>query len=277
MIEISLIPEFAFLSDKGKVRSDNQDSVVVDELLGLAAVADGMGGHNAGEIASDIAITAIKESLIALRSGDMRVKNKDPHLSESVNDIHFAAIKANEAVHAASMEQTNRKGMGTTLSAILLGSRSAAIAHIGDSRIYLYRESNMVQLTSDHSLVMEQVRKGIMTKEEAEISSMQNILTRAMGITKAVKLDVGEVTLADGDRLLLCSDGLFKAASETDMRGVLSSALPAAMMCRYLVDKALENGGPDNVSVVVIKLRNPKFMEKIAQLARAAINAFANP
>jgi protein phosphatase len=273
----TLIPQFACITDKGKVRDNNEDNVIVDEELGLAAVADGMGGHNAGELASSLAVKTLREALISLKSGAMEVKNPDTRLSAAANLIHFAAHEANDTIYSTSIKQTESRGMGTTLSAVLVEGNAAAIAHIGDSRIYLLREDNMTQLTNDHSLVMEQVRKGIMTREEAETSTMQNILTRAMGISKSIKIDAGELSVIDGDILLICSDGLFKAVKEMPIQKVLASETTIAQMCVQLVNMALENGGPDNVTVAIIKFRSPTIFEKIGRLFRSLTGKSSSP
>ena len=273
----TLIPQFAYLTDKGKVRDNNEDSVIVDESLGLAAVADGMGGHNAGELASSLAVKILRETIAALKKGEIAVKHPDERLSEAANKIHFAAHEANDTIYNTSIKQTENRGMGTTLSAVLVEGNAAAITHIGDSRIYLLREDAFTQLTNDHSLVMEQVRKGIMTKEEAEVSTMQNILTRAMGISKTIKIDAGELTVVPDDLLLICSDGLFKAIKEASIQNIMSSGLPLPDMCRKLVDMALDNGGPDNVTVAAIKFRSPTLIEKAGRLFNAAIGKVVPP
>jgi len=266
----SLLPEFSYLTDKGKVRENNEDSVLVDEELGLAAVADGMGGHSAGELASSMAVRMLKENIKSIARNEAANKTAEGHISPA-NILHFAATQANTSIYETSLRQSDKKGMGTTLSAVLLGADKASIVHIGDSRVYLFREGKLVQLTNDHSLVMEQVRKGLMTKEEAEMSTMQNILTRALGIHKTMKIDVGEVTVRAGDVLLLCSDGLFKVVKEPVIRSVLAASSSALLMCKMLVGHALQGGGPDNVTVAVVKFSAPTLLQKAAGYLRSAL------
>ncbi len=265
----SLSAEFGYATDKGKVRSNNEDSVVVSDELNLAAVADGMGGHNSGELASNMAARTLVEKIAAIHAGKLSAPVTDTRLSRQANDLIFAATAANAKIFETSKIPDN-KGMGTTLSAVLFHPTGAAIAHIGDSRIYVLRKGKLVQITQDHSLVMEQVRKGIITKEEAEASTMQNILTRAMGIHKNIRFDVGDVTLSPGDRLLLCTDGLFKAVKEELLPSILSSSDSPQKIAAGLVRLANDNGGPDNISVVVVTVGKSTVFSRLKKAIRKA-------
>lgn len=269
-----LSAEFGYATDKGKVRSNNEDSVVVSEELNLAAVADGMGGHNSGELASSMAARTLLEKITAIREGKASAPVTDTRLSRQANDLIFAATAANAKIFETSKIPDN-KGMGTTLSAVLFHPAGAAIAHIGDSRIYVLRKGKLVQITQDHSLVMEQVRKGIITKEEAETSTMQNILTRAMGIHKNIRFDVGDVTLSPGDRLLLCTDGLFKAVKEELLPTMLSESDSPQKIASGLVRLANNNGGPDNISVVVIIVGRRTLLSRIKKFLRKTRRALS--
>ena len=255
----SFTVEFGYLTDKGSQRNNNEDSVLVSQKLGLAAVADGMGGHNAGELASSLAVKTLCETLASINGGRLSVDKRAPGLSAAANKLRFAMFRANSVIYETSRREAKSKGMGTTLSAILIEDGSAALAHVGDSRIYLLREGALAQLTTDHSLVMEQLSKGLITKEEAETSTMQNILTRAIGIHRSMEPDAADVAVRGGDKLLLCSDGLFKAVKEEDIKRILSRRRSPGRLCRELVSKAIANGGPDNVTVAVAEMKTPGF------------------
>lgn len=228
----------ASATDTGKVRSSNQDRCLATSAL--VAVADGMGGHVGGEIAARTAIDALQRSFAA---------------SRSASGLASATIQANRAVFDQSERDGSLRGMGTTLTAAAIvgtGRRErVAVANVGDSRAYLLRDGELVQLTDDHSLVEEMVRNGELTPAEAATHPHRHVLTRALGIDESVKVDTWEIDPAAGGRLLLCSDGLTNECSDAEIAGVLGTAADPATAAERLVALALEHGGSDNVTVVV--------------------------
>ncbi|MDD4005124.1 MAG: Stp1/IreP family PP2C-type Ser/Thr phosphatase [Elusimicrobiaceae bacterium] len=244
--------DFACLTDKGKVRANNEDNVAIDAALGLAVVADGMGGHNAGELASSLAVGTMKETLADMARGEIPYMAIDPDLSQEANQLSYAASAAN--LQILSDKCPENQGMGTTLTAVLVRGRKGTIIHIGDSRIYLLRDQALTQLTNDHSLVAEHVRSGVLTELEARQSTLQNILTRALGINADIMLDVEELELKAGDKLLLCTDGINKVVSNEQIRQVMIAKAEPGDICKELVDMSLAAGAPDNVTVAVVNL-----------------------
>jgi len=243
--------DFACLSDTGKVREKNEDSALVDEALELAIVADGMGGHNSGEVASSIAIKVTRDKYDSMRRTNMKPSPFDDKYLLETNQLGFAVQLANSVIYEAGKSTENNKGMGTTLTAALLKGDRLCIAHIGDSRLYIFRAGALSQITEDHSLVMDYVRKGLLTREQAEKSSKQNILTRALGSQKSPVVDLFETVLQEGDRLLMCTDGLFKTVSEPKTAEILQGNASDREACESLVETANINGGVDNVTVIV--------------------------
>ena len=244
--------QFGAISDKGVVRAHNEDSLIVREDLALAAVADGMGGHSSGELASELAVNTLAENLAAFRNGAILPTTPNLDNSMAANALLAAAVQANNKILDEASANPAHSGMGTTLSALTIADDKAVIVHIGDSRVYLCRDGVITQITEDHSLVMEQARKGILTLEEASTSRMQNILTRAMGLVRNAKMDIYEVALQEGDRLLLCSDGLFKAISDEAFAETLGLPHPPEEVCKRLVSLANAGGGPDNITAVAV-------------------------
>jgi protein phosphatase len=171
---------------------------------------------------------------------------------------------ANEIVFAASEKRLDRKGMGTTLVAVLVGDKSFAVAHVGDSRLYAFQRGALRQITRDHSLVAEQVAKGLLTEAQAETSDIKNVLTRALGISPTVEVDADEYPLKPGDALLLCSDGLCRMADDGEISAALSALDDPSEMCHNLVRLALDKGGKDNVTVVIGKMERSGFFERLA-------------
>ncbi len=258
--------EFAAASDKGKVRQNNEDSFLLEPALDLAMVADGMGGHKSGEVASQLAVKVTRDKYDSMRATGMKPSQYNDKFSLESNQLGFAVQLANSVIYEAGNSDPENKGMGTTLSAALLNGSRLCIAHIGDSRIYLMRGGALQQLTEDHSLVMDHVRKGLITREQAETSPLQNILTRALGAQKAPAVDLVEVELEEKDRLLLCTDGLFKAVKETALTEILKSEPNDQKACDALVAAANANGGPDNVTVAIGTAAKKTFKETLKDL-----------
>ncbi len=225
----------AYATDVGRVREGNEDNLLVDEHLGVFAVADGMGGHRGGEVASSTAVEALRAAIAAGQT------------------IDAAITTANTAVIERASGDPTLTGMGTTLTALhpLAGTR-LLIGHVGDSRAYRLRDGELERLTEDHSLVEELVRDGRITREQAEVHPQRNIVTRALGVDADVEIDLLTIAVQTGDRLLICSDGLTSMVREREVARLLGTGDNMQEIAEHLVQKAVDNGGEDNVTVVVI-------------------------
>ncbi len=242
----------ASLTDTGRVRPNNEDSMGLYEPSSekeqrssgwLFLVADGMGGHKGGEIASSLAVKSIQSAFIADDGEDRGL-------------VLVSAVEhANRLVLNESLADSALTGMGTTCTAMAIREATAYFAHVGDSRAYILREGEMIQITQDHSLVGEMVRSGILSDEDARVHPKRNVITRSLGIQKTVMLDTPftPFELNVGDIFLLCSDGLTSMIDDPEIEKILGAAEPETV-CRNLVDAANHNGGRDNVTVVVVKI-----------------------
>jgi protein phosphatase len=248
---------YAAASDVGRVRKGNEDAFLADPALGIFAVADGMGGHASGEIASRSAVDSLRESIAHA------VKEISSPLSEDqtavvssptnrlMNGIRFA----NGRIYKSSLEKSEYKGMGTTLVAVYFADSSSIVAHVGDSRLYQLRGQSIKQITEDHSLVWEQYKLGLIAREALSSSPHKNIITRALGLQPTVDEDVQELGTQPGDFLLLCSDGLSDLVPDEEMLAVVngvSGDLPRA--CGDLIRLANLRGGKDNITVLLIQI-----------------------
>lgn len=243
-------------SDTGLKRPHNEDRFVADPQLGLYVICDGMGGNNAGEIAGALAVRTIHVYL-AETAKDADLPFVGPYhasMSAHANRLASAIHVANHAIHRESWSRPEYAGMGTTVVAALVHEDVVAIAHVGDSRLYLVRNGAIQSLTADHSWVAEQVQKGFITEEEAERSPSRNIVTRALGVEVTVDVELIEVPVKSGDRLLLCSDGLTCAVHPKDILPVLSGSEDLTAMSERLIAMANEAGGDDNTTVIVVAL-----------------------
>ena len=253
--------EFAAVTDIGKIREKNEDNVLISSGLGLGIVADGMGGHSAGEIASNIAVSVLAETVRKVNNGQLKIPDTFlPKLEPMERKLLMAANLANIAIYSTAQSSDIYKMMGTTMTGVIFDNDSATAVHVGDSRLYLFRDNNIVQITTDHSLASEQVRRGLLTRAEADRSKIQNVLTRAMGIKKNIEFDLLKFPVKIGDVILLCSDGLYKGLRETDMAEILRSGeqMPIVKLCKLLVRLSNEKDGQDNISAVLIKILPPK-------------------
>ncbi|HZU60411.1 MAG TPA: Stp1/IreP family PP2C-type Ser/Thr phosphatase, partial [Solirubrobacteraceae bacterium] len=225
-------------SDTGRQRRENEDSAFA--AAPLFVVADGMGGAQAGEVASRLAIETFQRGLAADGSPEQR-------LAERVRD-------ANRRIYEKSRTESGREGMGTTLTAAYVDDGQLAIAHVGDSRAYLFRDGELTRLTQDHSLVDELLRQGKLTEEEAAEHPQRSIITRALGPEADVDVDTFTYAVQAGDLLLLCSDGLTSMISEEAVAGVLASAGSLSEAAKALIEQANQAGGRDNITVVLFRL-----------------------
>ncbi len=249
--------EMATATHTGMVRSHNEDSVNVEADIGLAVLADGMGGYNAGEVASGIATALITdETKQALMQLDLRKPGAGNGESAPSALLHDVVAKANESIYRAANSQPQYAGMGTTLVVGLFFDNKVTVAHIGDSRCYRLRDNKLEQITRDHSLLQEQIDSGLLTREAARRSQNKNLVTRALGIEVSATPEVHVHDVRSGDVYLMCSDGLNDMVEDEDIElavSSLSSNLPLA--ASQLVQMANDAGGRDNVSVVLIKIK----------------------
>ena len=252
---MSLGLEVVGRTDVGRVRPSNEDHFGYDQGLGVFVVCDGMGGHAAGEVASQIAVETV---LSFFQERKPSVEN-DAYLEDAPVGARLlaeAVKKANDAILAYADEHKNTSGMGTTLVAARFCDGVFSIANVGDSRIYLFREGQLLQLTEDHSLVMEQVRRGMITLDQAKKSSAQNIITRALGTDESTLPDLGEFPAQSGDVLLLTTDGILRHVDDDDIRSILLQLPSLQAACDTLIDAANEGGGEDNSTCMLIRVRN---------------------
>ena len=248
--------EITTCTDPGMVRSHNEDSVAADPANGLVVLADGMGGYNAGEVASGMATTVIVTEMRQLLSG-VRPHDVDQGSSEQVAArlVREQVLKANTSIYQAAQSQPQYAGMGTTLVVCLFYDNRVLVAHLGDSRLYLQREGQFKQVTRDHSLLQEQIDSGIITVEQAKKAAHKNLVTKALGIDPTVEPEIHEYPTKSGDVYLLCSDGLCDMVEDEDI-GMTLEALGSnlKLAAQQLVQMANDNGGRDNVSVILVRV-----------------------
>ncbi len=244
------------VTDVGRVRTNNEDCFRIVTQLNLFVLADGMGGEAHGEIASALAVeTVVKHCLDAEANPGARVLGEtQPNWSANTKRLSTAVHLANTNIFKSAQEHPEQHGMGATLTAAWIDGTKLSLAHVGDSRAYLLRGGNLLQLTRDHSLVAEQVRRGILTIAEAEESEMQSVLLRALGAQPEIEVDTEEHTLFPRDVLLLCSDGLTRVVTEPEIAGVLQAEPDPVRGAEELVALANERGGPDNITIAVVRL-----------------------
>jgi protein phosphatase len=251
--------EMATATHTGMVRAHNEDAIGTDATIGLAVLADGMGGYNAGEVASGIAVALIsKEARESLARAPAHERDRSSGELMAARVLRTVAARANSSIFQAASSQPQYAGMGTTLVAVLLADNQITVAHVGDSRLYRLRGDALEQLTRDHSLLQEQIDSGMITKEMARRSQNKNLVTRAVGIEAQVETEIHTYDAAEGDIFLLCSDGLNDMVEDEDILLTLTSLksnLPLA--ANQLVQMANDNGGRDNVSVILIRVRKP--------------------
>jgi protein phosphatase len=247
------------LTDVGRKRKGNEDAHLVSPEHGLYVVADGMGGHAAGEVASRIAVDEIRE-FVALTAGNEEITwpfGLDESISYDGNRLKTAIRHANRKVLEATRESAELEGMATTVAAVLVDGDVANLAHVGDSRIYRWCGGEMTLLTSDHSWVNEQIQTGVISPEQARSHPLRNVVTRALGGRSDLLVDVQAVTMKDGDVLLLCSDGLTTMLEDGDIAALLEKARgDITKAARMLVDESNERGGEDNITVVLLKFED---------------------
>jgi serine/threonine protein phosphatase PrpC len=249
--------DVASLSHPGMVRTHNEDSVFVDGDAGLAVLADGMGGYSAGEVASGIAVNVISTGMLQeLNSGrELSKVDISSGLTHAALLLQQQIALANKGIYEAAQQRPECAGMGTTLVATVFFENRVSIGHIGDSRCYRLRADKFEQLTHDHSLLQEQIDSGMLTLEQAKYSLNKNLVTRALGIEAVVPADIAEYRVEAEDVYVLCSDGLTDMVDAEIVREIVAAKRSdLAEAVAELIDVANQNGGRDNVSVVVIRV-----------------------
>ena len=243
-------------SDVGRVRKHNEDAFIIDESLGLYVVADGLGGHAAGEVASEEAVYNIR-GWVRRERPKVESLITDPYDVDQQNVaeqiIRGAIQAATYLIHSMAEFDETKAGMGTTTSVLMLLGRVAIIGQVGDSRIYLARDGQIAQITDDHTLIAAQIREGMLTPEEARYAPHRNVITRAVGSHEYVEVDTRVVETIPGDRFLLCSDGLHGYVEEPDEMLPLLS-LPVEQVTQRLIDIANTRGGKDNITAIVVEV-----------------------
>jgi protein phosphatase len=249
--------EFAAKTDTGRVRSHNEDTIALSPEYGFAILADGMGGYNAGEVASEIAASVIKESL---EEGLQRAPRQSLDLfgnrSRQIQNLMVDSVqRANAAIIETAREEPRYSGMGTTLVVALFHYDKVTVAHVGDSRAYRFRQGELAQITRDHSLLQEQIDAGLISLESARFSQNRNLVTRAVGVNQTMEVEIHDHHTEPGDIYLLCSDGLSDMLISEEITEILNTPeFTLEDACRALVQKANDCGGHDNISVVLMKV-----------------------
>ncbi|MBS1144811.1 MAG: Protein phosphatase 2C-like protein [Proteobacteria bacterium] len=247
--------EFVAQTDPGMIRSHNEDAIFADAELGLAILADGMGGYNAGEVASGLATMRLAEDMGRIIASPVAQSTgiSDPSVAEShlVNEIKAA----NLAIYNAAQCCSQYAGMGTTLALTWFYNNRMSVAHVGDSRVYRLRGDRFEQLSRDHSLLQEQLDNGIITAEQARYAENRNLVTRALGVDPVVEVEVHDYDLHSGDIVLLCSDGLTDMVEDDDIAITLQTlGSNLVLAADHLVHLANSAGGRDNISVILVKV-----------------------
>jgi serine/threonine protein phosphatase PrpC len=252
---MTLAVEVAGQTDIGCVRANNEDNFGYDSRYGIFVVCDGMGGQAAGEVASkmgvDILLQYFRESAAA---GPAIGNGRLPGVSSGSESLSCAIHLANRKIFEAGQRDHGRSGMGSTIVAAVVHGNALSIGHVGDSRIYLIRHGEIEQLTDDHSLVMEQVRQGYITREEAEVSEMQNVILRALGSEEEVEADVEELVAVPGDVLLMTSDGLTRHVRDQEILKIVTDSANLDQTCSALIQTAKDRGGDDNITCLLLKI-----------------------
>ncbi len=245
-----MIYKFCTQTDPGRIRSNNEDSVAFDESVCLGVLADGMGGYNAGEVASNMATAFIKSEMTRwLAEAGNHAKPREVRRA-----MEICVDNANRSIFNAASSNSQYSGMGTTLVLGVFQDGRFMLGHIGDSRCYRLRKGELVQITKDHSLLQEQIDAGMLTPEQAATSVNRNLVTRALGVEDAALLELNDYPVEAGDVYLMCSDGLTDMVADGDMARILEAGVSLEQKAARLIDAANENGGRDNITVLLVQV-----------------------
>jgi PPM family protein phosphatase len=255
--------EMVGVTDTGRMRAENEDAIGVRPQIGLAVLADGMGGHQAGEVASGMAIDMVTRHFIETFAREVERKKKGEasvsDVAMEVNAVYDAVQLANNAIYEMAKARPECAGMGSTLVIAIFYDDKLCVGHVGDSRLYRYRAGELTQVTEDHSVIQELVSRGLLTMEEAKVTVGKNLVTRALGVEPTVEPDVAEQSVTEADIYLICSDGLNDMLSDADIQQILSEhGADLQRAADQLVAQANDRGGADNVSVILVRA-NKKF------------------
>jgi serine/threonine protein phosphatase PrpC len=252
------------VTDTGRVREQNEDNFVIVPEAGLVVVADGMGGHLAGEVASKLAVDGIAHYVV-----DSFAQAKPDAGRPETKVLSEAIQQANRSIYEMARREPEYSGMGSTVVAVIFHGDRLCVGHVGDSRLYRFRNGILEQLTQDHSVVQELVSRGLATAEEARLTVSKNLVTRALGVDPEVLPDINELPLEDNDIYLLCSDGLNDVLADGDIEMMLiEHGRQLETAAHHMVDTANARGGPDNISVILVCAgsdfrRNPEELRKL--------------
>jgi PPM family protein phosphatase len=262
---MTLAVEVAGKTDIGCVRENNEDNFGYDSRHGIFVVCDGMGGQAAGEVASKMAVDVMLRYFREAHNGNGFHLHGNSLTSPSpiAKSLANALRLANETIFAAGESEVGHMRMGSTAVAAVVRGHSLAIGHVGDSRIYLVRQGSIQQLTQDHSLVMEQVRLGYISREEASTSAMQNVILRALGTEPEVQPDVEDLIVMPGDTLLMTSDGLTRLVNDNDILEMIVASSNLQEACNKLVQAAKHNGGDDNITCLILRIVEQPWYKNI--------------
>jgi len=244
-----MLYRFHGLTDLGSVRTNNEDALAIDPAHGMVILADGMGGYNAGEIASRMATEFISTELVRWLTN----ANHKKDLQRVARAIEMCADEANLAILDAAESNPHYTGMGTTLVVAVFQEQHLVLAHVGDSRCYRLRGGQLQQITKDHSILQERVDAGLMTPEQAAVAPGRNLLTRALGVDASTHVDIQEQAVQDADLYLICSDGLSDMVPEAELHAILSNLIDMPTTTRELIDRANANGGRDNITAILVQ------------------------
>ncbi len=252
------------LTDPGRIREQNEDNIAMAPEAGLVVVADGMGGHRAGEVASRLAVEAIQHHIV-----NTLAEAKGNSNNVEVMAVRDAIQRANRSIYEHARENPEYAGMGSTVVVTLFYGDKLCVGHVGDSRLYRFRDTILEQVTEDHSVVQELVSRGLVTAEEARQSIGKNLVTRALGIDPDVEADISEHDVYDEDVYLLCSDGVNDVLADGDIEMMLTEhGRNLETTAQHMVNTANERGGPDNISVILVRaqrdfVRNQEALLKL--------------
>ncbi|MDM8567844.1 Stp1/IreP family PP2C-type Ser/Thr phosphatase [Candidatus Halobeggiatoa sp. HSG11] len=241
-----------YCTDTGRVRKHNEDYIAGDEKLGLAVLADGMGGYQAGEIASEMAVSTIMDYMQAPAKSHVERQTNHRYHSSTVQ-LEQAVLKANQTIYQAAEKHSEYQGMGTTVVATLFHNNCVSIAHVGDSRLYRIRENRFQQVTKDHSVLQELIDCGFYTSEQARHSPNRNLVTRALGVSEEVNVEIQEQSILAQDVYLLCSDGLNDMLEDNKINEIIQQSNTLEQAAKLLISAANSEGGNDNISLILIK------------------------
>lgn len=251
----------------GRVRGNNEDNFKLAPELNVFVLSDGMGGEAHGEVASKIAVEGVVTHFLEAKKNPSlpMAMPARPDVSPPTNRLLSAVMHANRTIYEQATQNKSQKGMGATVVAVAIEDQRMSLVHVGDSRAYLLRAGELQQLTQDHSLVAEQVRRGVLTQQQADESKMQSVLIRALGIEQEVEIDADEHLLMDGDTLVLCSDGLSRMVTEPEVASTILTTLEIQAAADRLVQLANDYGGQDNITVILIRvvLRSDRLLARM--------------